>query len=125
MQSTQDNSFSQAEEDWLRTLAQEAQANQIALQRIQVEFTPSLLAVLDDDAVYPWDRLMGLAREMGRAGIVLRWDEQPSVSRETFEQIQELSGHLEKGRGVSLDQFLQTEFFGFGMNGDDADSKSG
>ena len=74
--------FDREEETWLRELATQAIARQLPLERIDVDFYPSVACQRIPEE-YPWDRMDRVADEIRRGGITLSY-RLPSATREEF-----------------------------------------
>jgi len=74
--------FGPEEETFLRELAAQAIARRLSLERIDVNFYPSVACQFMPDE-YPWDRMDRVADEIRRGGIALGYG-MPPVTREEF-----------------------------------------
>ncbi|KAL3455038.1 hypothetical protein BJX64DRAFT_91268 [Aspergillus heterothallicus] len=93
--------FAQAEEDFLRALANAVfDAGLVCFREIRIQFTPHAY-VYEPEEIYPWDRMDAVDREVRGRGVRVTYNK-PTCTKEEFLKMQEAA--REKARMRSLER---------------------
>lgn len=111
--------FGEAQEHWLRSFIAAAIAWKLPLENIYIQYAPEGYYLPQDRPVmYPWDRMKNIATDIQDEGINLSWTP-PTVSREDFQDFQNLSMPMEEEYDMHIGETDNEEDGGDSVSGSD------